>query len=222
MCTCLHVTRGCLVQSLVSAFDVSLPSRKDTRFLVPRAAVRARPLQHLEVAAPRRVCARTSPRPKENSPLEMSSTPRAVRPLLAAAAQTSVRSQSLRRPRECLSFSKLTYPSPAASSFETFLTSRPVASTASRMPRLTARSRPRSAGSGKLVGPRIPFFTSRGSLSNVVTPASGSRAPVMPASEGMSRMREACAAEVRRGGVRGEVTCCRGRRGKGCSGVFLD
>ena len=42
----------------VSAFEVSLPSRKDTRFLVPRAAVRARPLQHLEVAAPRRVCAR--------------------------------------------------------------------------------------------------------------------------------------------------------------------
>ena len=41
-----------------SGFNISSCSRESARVLVPRAAVRARPLQHLETAAKRRVCAR--------------------------------------------------------------------------------------------------------------------------------------------------------------------
>ena len=41
-----------------SGFNISSCSRESARVLVPRAAVRARPLQHLETAAPRRSLAR--------------------------------------------------------------------------------------------------------------------------------------------------------------------
>ena len=136
---CAMLTRP--LQHLV----VAILFRPSAGLLASRAVVRARPLQHLEVAALRRVRARPfvpeeTGRSQRLQLLELSA--------VATAAQTSARSTPTRRPRKCLSFSKLAYPRYAAPRFDSFFYLAPVASMASRMRVLTAPSRPRSAGSG--------------------------------------------------------------------------
>ena len=163
------------------------PRRGRARPLVPRAAVRARPLQHLEVAALRRPRARqlvpraaVLARPLQHlevaarrRPRARQLVPRAVvlaRPLqhLELSALRRCAAQAplvIRTPRVCLSFSKLRYPRRAACQSGTTFISRPVASTASRILRLTARSRPRSPGSGRKSDLRMCVeITSRGRL----------------------------------------------------------
>ena len=77
-------------------------------------------------------------------------------PFLAAAAHR--RRSSRRRPRRRRHLSVLRYPRLAASRSPKLSTFRPVASTASRMPLLTARRFARSAVSGRLSGPRNSFL----------------------------------------------------------------
>ena len=93
-------------------------------------------------------------------------------PLLAAAAHR--RYSSRRRPRRRRHLSVLRYPRNAASSSSSISsTFRPVASTASRIPRLTPRSTARSAGSGTCSSTR-ETATSKGRPGNA-TPACASR-----------------------------------------------
>ena len=90
---------------------------------------------------------RTSASPTENSPLAKPSTPSSC-PLAAAAAHRSLVSD--RRSRECMCFTVLKYPFFPASSSLGIITVRPVAATASRIPRETAETRARSVGSDNL------------------------------------------------------------------------
>ena len=139
------------------------PSAASTRDRRSVPAVLARPLQHLEVAGfRRRACApraavfarppgggrpsprtRTCPCPKE---IPACAKPSTIRDLQLAAA--ALRRRSFFRTRRRRHLSVLRYPRSAASSSLNSSTLRPVASTASRMPLLTARRPARSLGSG--------------------------------------------------------------------------
>ena len=182
-----------------SDFDVSHLSRVIARPLVPRAAVLARTLQSLEVAAIRRERARP-PRSTGSRSRAPISASRGGRPSRRVRARPPVpgkfsarnafnasRSPSspLRRrgdarrqsrPRRRRHLSVLTYPRSAASSSSNSSIFRPVASTASRMPLLTARSTARSAGSGRWFSTR-DTATSKGRPGKA-TPACASRSRV--------------------------------------------
>ncbi len=126
-------------------------SRQPERIVIPWTAVRAQPLQHLEVPAVRRRRARLVPRAAVR-----------VRPLqhLEVPTQCRIRGRTLsnfRRPCRCRCFSVLKYPSHTASNISILFTGCPVAATASRIARLTARSRARSVGS--LILPRTSATT---------------------------------------------------------------
>ena len=156
MCTCLHVTRGCLVQSLSQRSRYPFRAAR-TRVFLSHGQPFARAHFSTSRWPPLAACAHVSPSQGKfaaRNVLNASSCP-----LLAAAAQTSVRSSLLRRPRECLSFSKLTYPSSAASSFETSFLSHAL----SRPRRRACRGSPREADQD----PRVPASWSvRGSRSS--------------------------------------------------------
>ena len=154
-----HPTRPIVPWTAVRArplqhLEVPAPRRPRARPLVPRAAIRVRPLQHLKMPALRRSLAR----------LLFPRAPVRVRPLqhLEVPTQCRIRGRTLsnfRRPCRCRCFSVLKYPSHTASNISILFTGCPVAATASRIARLTARSRARSVGS--LILPRTsPTTTS--------------------------------------------------------------
>ena len=155
------------------------PARLSARQHVPRpqSTFSRAHFSTSRVAAPRRAAhvprtepfarahfreSRSPPPPRsttEKSSLATPSTPRAVR------------SSPLRRTRDASSSRDLASACPSASSrirgarasiSDSFFISRPVASTASRIPRLTARSRPRSPGSGRKSDLSCVEITSRG------------------------------------------------------------
>ena len=136
--------RTCILARPLQHLEVAAIRRERARPLVPRAAVLARPLQHVEVAALRRGPACPLVPRKFSARRGAFSASRS--PIRAAARQRRRSSDS--RPRRRRPRGVLRYPRRAASYSLNSSTFRPVASTASRMPLLTARSTARSSGSG--------------------------------------------------------------------------
>ena len=147
--------------------EVPAVRRELARVFVPRVAVRTRPLQHLEVPAPRRTCARfLAPRAAvRGQHLQLFE--------LSASRRCLTKEFLTRRCRRCTA---LKHPSSAARCSPSSSNRSPVAATAARIPRLTAGSRARSAGSSKCSDLRI----------RVTTRWSGRRGKASPASVGLA------------------------------------